>query len=144
MNSPKREVIDIPLLALLSIAIRSSKVPLDIFLVFLFDENKPNMNFRKLFGRVKDLCVDRRLAVRLLEDFQTLGRIQPVETRSFLTRYQALAAGPLHGIRETITRRILAIQSRLIVGRRLPLVICPTDQNWKGSMEGKAFYKYLP
>lgn len=144
ISSPDRDLLNVPILTLLSIAIRSTKVPLDIFLVFLFDEKKPNLSFRKLFGRVSDLCVDRRLAIKLITDFLRLGRIKPVETRSFLTRYQALAAGPLHGVTATLIDKILTIQSRLIIGRKLPLTVCPLGKEWVGTMEGKAFYRYLP
>lgn len=147
ITSGAREAIDIPLLALLSIALRATKVPLDIFLVFLFDENKPNMSFRKLFGSTKDLSVDRRLAIKLLSDFQEYNKIKPVETRSFLTRYQMLAAGPLHGIRKTLIDKILAIQSKLIVGNKIPLSQTLSDlpriDQVRLSKSKKAKYLYL-
>lgn len=92
------------------------------------------MSFRKLFGKVKDLHVDMRLAVKLLTDFQEYKRIKPVETRSFLTKYQALAAGPLHGIRKTFVDKILAIQSSLIVRRKLPLTV--SDETFPGNITG--------
>jgi hypothetical protein len=85
LSSPQRSDLSVPLLALLSIALRQKRVPIANFLTFLFKEGT-DFNFRDLFKKVSGLKPNlEEVTVVLKKFFAGEDNLLP-STASFLQR----------------------------------------------------------
>lgn len=69
ISSPDRKVIDVPLLALLSTAVRQSRAPLEKFFLFLLRPGEAWFEFKNLYRKVSSLKVNHQEATDLLTNF---------------------------------------------------------------------------
>lgn len=85
ISSPSMSVLNIPYLALLSVALRQRNIPLENFLVFLIKEGK-EISFKSLFEKVGNLNPNLQEVQEVLHSFFTgVGELLPT-TASFLQR----------------------------------------------------------
>lgn len=112
LTNVQRSDLTVPSLALLSIALRQSKIPLVNFLAFLFKEGQ-NFDFRILFRKVHSLKPNLEEVTNVLRKFFSGESDLLPSSDSFLQRTWALQAGPLQGIHKRLVNQIMTVQLRL-------------------------------
>jgi len=112
LRSPLRSDLSVPLLALLSIALRQKRVPITNFLTFLFKEGV-DFDFKDLYRKVSGLKPNLEEVSLVLKKFFAGESDLLPSSASFLQRTWALQAGPLQGIHKRLVNQIMTVQLRL-------------------------------
>lgn len=112
IKSPDRKVINVPLLALLSTAVRQTRTPLEKFFLFLLRPGEAWFEFKNLYRKVSSLKVNHQEATDLLSSFFAGKGFEIPDTRDWTRRRIALSS-PFTGVRGGLIDRILSLQTKI-------------------------------
>lgn len=112
LQSSSREVVNVPLLALMSTALRQSRLPLEKFFLFLLKPGEAWFEFKTLYSRISNLKINQQEVVDFLSSFFSGTGIIIPDTRDWTRRRLALS-GPFTGLRGGLIDKIVALQDKI-------------------------------
>lgn len=139
--SPSMSVLNIPYLALLSVALRQRDMPMEAFLTFLIKEGV-ELTFKSLFQKVSNLTPNLQEIEEVLKGWLSgVGDLLP-KTDSFLRRTWSLQAGPLMSIHKRLVNQIMTIQFRIHGEMTFPAYNphSPLDRAWSFAQPEDDFF----
>lgn len=112
IQSPRREVINVPLLALMSTALRQSRLPLEKFFLFLLRPGEAWFEFKTLYSKISNIKINQQEVIEFLESFIRGDGIKIPDTRDWTRRILALK-GPFTGLRGGLIEKIVDLQKKI-------------------------------
>lgn len=112
LNKNSREDINVPLLALLSTALRQSKLPLEKFFLFLMGQRERSLNFKDLYSKLSKLKVKQEEITFFLDLFFNKKEITFPFTRDWHNREIAFSS-VLLGLRKSLIVKIMELHDKL-------------------------------